>query len=624
MAKNRYFDRTSTKIQQGQKLNLKTNAGNEKLTIVNTVSAIILGICAVVLYGWTAKFGWGLDDVPYIVNPMQKIENNWHGISTLLSERFGYYDYRPVVFISFWIESKIFNGLNPNTSHLLNAFIYGFLSIQIFRFILLANFYENKNKLTALALITTFLFIIHPSHVSVVANVKSRDNLLSMLFGITSTMQFLYYFKDKQWWRLPFAILFACIALLSKRDAYSFLLFPWLYYAIYVMKLQNFKNNFDKKQLKLLLGLFIGSIISIVFADAIKAIFAAKPDELIMYYNDSPLVNHDTLINRLSFSLTTLLYYLKFMVIPYGYYFYFGYNQIPLTALWNPLNILAFIIYFSLFILAIKWYKKDKIYLFSILFFMLSIAYAANLFVIVSGIVMDRYSFIASLGFLLGVSALIINISTNQSWRIVYDWKLAPLYVILIFFTIHRTTAWKDVSTLFHTDIPALKNSAQAHAMIGGIYINSALFDNLTTQDKDHNMKLGEEYMDKALQINNKNKFALESKGICRIHFSDDRHAIPYLKNAMLADSNAVGPINYLGIAYRNISQVDTALYYFGIAMNKDRLFSYPADNYIQMLLLKQRINAVDSVLQVLQKRFPNDMQLYNKVTYWHSQRLWK
>ncbi|HNM32235.1 MAG TPA: hypothetical protein PKM51_05760 [Chitinophagales bacterium] len=309
MAKNRKFHTASTKIQQGHRLSIKPNTGKEELRIVNTISAIILGICAVVLYGWTAKFGWGLDDVPYIVNPMQKIENNWHGISTLLNERFGYYDYRPVVFISFWIESKIFNGLNPNTSHLVNAFIYGFLSIQIFRFILLANFYENKNKLTALALLTTLLFIIHPSHVSVVANIKSRDNLLSMLFGITATIQFLYFFKDKQWWRLSFAILFAGIALLSKRDAYSFLLFPWLYYAIYVMKIENLKNNFDKKQLKLLLGLFIGSLISVFFADVIKGIFASKPNELIMYYNDSPLVSHDTLINRLSFSLTTLLHY---------------------------------------------------------------------------------------------------------------------------------------------------------------------------------------------------------------------------------------------------------------------------------------------------------------------------
>lgn len=618
MSKNNK-NKITQKIASKKQIN-STNTRNDSFINVFYLF-LFLFISTIVLYGWTAKFGWGLDDVPYIYQPIKKIQNNGNSIVELFGQSYGRYEYRPITLLSFWIENNIFGDLYPSISHLINVLLFAILIIQIFRFIIAADFYENKNKLIALALLTAFLYLIHPVHVSVVANIKSRDNLISMLFGLTALIQFLKFLKDNKIYRIIGVIMLIALAIMSKRDAYVFLLIPALYYFLY--KFKKYNNHIFNKQTVRFVGMVVAIFLLVYAVVGLWELIFLKSTNEFMSYSDSPLAYNDTFLNRLSFSFTTLLYYFKFMVIPHGYYFYFGYNQIPLTPLWSSLNLLSLFIYVSLFLLSIRFLKKDKIYLFAILFFLLAIAYAANFFVIVSGILMDRYSFIASLGFLLGCSALILNFLKVDNWHIIHHKFLIPVYIVFIAATIYRTSAWKDTFTLFQRDIPALSQSAQAQSLMGGIYINDAIYGNYTKAEKDEKMRIGEGYIDKALSINNKNKFALESKGLCRIHFNDDRTAIPFLKQAIKVDSNYTGPYNNLGLAYRNIAEIDSALIYFGKGMNKDLLFSYPAINYVQMLILKQRYEAVDSTLSVLQFRFPNDQKLNQNINNWKQHNKW-
>ncbi|MEZ5009053.1 MAG: tetratricopeptide repeat protein [Chitinophagales bacterium] len=611
------------KLKSSKNFNLNTLKSKSNSNNLYLITCVLLFISAILLYGHTIYYNWGLDDMEFIYNPIKKIENNWDGIKTLLSQKYGRYDYRPVTLLIFWIESKVFGQLYPGISHFINAIIYGLLIVQIFRFVTIAEFFSNKQKLFALALLTSIIFLVHPVHVSVVANIKSRDNLLSMLLGITSTIQFLLFFKDKKWYRFILIILLLVLAQLAKQDAYSFFILPILYFFIYKYNPQ--KTIFkDKSKLIFTTIFFLVVIISSVLIIQSFTNMYVEPINITRFAIDSPLVDNNTFINKLSFTLTTLFYYLKFMIIPHGYYFYYGYNQIPLTNLFSILNALSFLAYSAIFILCIKYFKKEKIYLFSFLFFMIAIAYAANFFVIVSGILMDRYSFIASLGFTLGISALIINISKINNWKIILDKRLLILFTVLITATVYRTTAWKDLYTLFDRDIPHLKNSAHAQAVVGGLYINSALFDNYSKSESDKNIKIGERYIDNSLKIYDSNKFALESKGIILTYFNKDQEAKHYLKRAIQADSNYTGPYNNLGIAHRNLSEIDSALIYFKQAMDRDQLFSYAAENYIDMLLVQGRYDAVDSTVQVLLTRFPKDKNLKRKVEFWYQNNKWE
>ena len=55
----------------------------------------------------------------------------------------------------------------------------------------------------------------------------------------------------------------------------------------------------------------------------------------------------------------------------------------------------SFLILLILGFFSYKTYKTNRIYTFSFLFFLMSIAYALNFYTLVAGIVMDKYNFIA-------------------------------------------------------------------------------------------------------------------------------------------------------------------------------------------------------------------------------------
>lgn len=176
------------------------------------------------LYGWTYTFHGGLDD-ELIYAPLNNVENNFTGFLKVFSLWYSGLDYRPVTMLTFWLQRFILGDIQPGPSHLINVIIYSVVLLAIYRFILAGKFYLEKDKLKIFALLTA-LILVHPNHVSVVANVKSRDNLLSMLFGLLSTIQFLKSYDNKQWWRLTLTFIFFALAILSKLDSYVFIFLP--------------------------------------------------------------------------------------------------------------------------------------------------------------------------------------------------------------------------------------------------------------------------------------------------------------------------------------------------------------------------------------------------------------
>ena len=80
-------------------------------------------------------------------------------------------------------------------------------------------------------LLTTLFFIAHPVHVEVVANIKSRDEIVMFLMCIL-TLNFLWRHVEKENLKFYIASLFAyLIALFSKENSVTFLaIFPLFIY----------------------------------------------------------------------------------------------------------------------------------------------------------------------------------------------------------------------------------------------------------------------------------------------------------------------------------------------------------------------------------------------------------
>ena len=347
---------------------------------------------------------------------------------------------------------------------------------------------------------------------------------------------------------------------------------------------------------------------------------ATQPIVKSIFFDASktPLYNNDAFINRLSMACITMLYYLKFLVVPFGYYFYYGYNQIPLLPLYHPINFLAVFIYVLIGIGSLYFYKKNKIYLFSFLFFLLSIAYASNLPQIVAGIVMDRYNFIASLGFCIAIAALLIDLTSLEFKSIYKNVWLVSLSIIFIFGTIYRTSAWKDQMTLFKRDIPHLQKSFTALRLMSGLYMEEALNKaNRKSQkniDADKNVQLANEYADKAIAIFDNSAEIWQIKGIVDLYNEDNIAALKKFQKCKNIDSNLLAPINYIGVVYDNLNQIDSAQFYYTYVMERELSYNFSADNLIELLLRQNKVNEVDSILRVLTSRLPYDEKLNKKV----------
>lgn len=572
---------------------------------------ILLFLGAFLLYGWTSTFSYNLDD-QYSISQLNSIDNTISGILLIFKKLYVGLDYRPVPILSFWLERFLFGSLKPGISHLMNVFFFGVILIKIYQFIVASKFYQDEKKLYLLAFISALIFLVHTNHVSVVANIKSRDNLLSMLFGLLSATQFIKLFDDKKWWRILFVIFYIVVGFLSKLDCYIFLIAPILIIIL-------FRDVSLKKVAVVLFAILFIFILTFLIRDYLKGqTFQPIVKSIFFDASKSPLYNNDTTMNRLSMACITMLYYLKFLIIPFGYYFYYGYNQIPLLPLLHPLNFLTIFIYLAIGIGCVYFFKKNKIYAFCFLFFLFGIAYASNMPVLVAGIVMDRYNFIPSLGFCIAIAAIWIDLTKIEFKPIYKNVWLISIVAIFICATIYRTSAWKDQMTLFKRDIPHLQKSFTALRLISGLYMEEALnkanSKSVKNRIADQNVQFANEYADKAIAIFDNSAEIWQIKGIIDLYNEDNIAALEKFQKCKNIDSNLLSSINYIGVVYENLNKIDSAKYYYKSVMNKESFFNYSANNLLDILVRENKWTEIDSIVNVLTLRFPADQKLMKKI----------
>ena len=131
--------------------------------------------------------------------------------------------YRPLSLVMFAIEYELF-GANPFVGHFINALLYGFTGLVLYWFILLL-FPPKQHGFKGhwLAVATSLLFLAHPIHTEVVANIKGRDEILALLLSLgTFYFSLQAYFKKGVLYPALAGLTFF-LALMSKENAATFL-----------------------------------------------------------------------------------------------------------------------------------------------------------------------------------------------------------------------------------------------------------------------------------------------------------------------------------------------------------------------------------------------------------------
>lgn len=540
---------------------------------LNTTKTVhfILFLFSIILYANTIHHGYVLDDYSVITENIVT-QKGIIAIPEIFTHfyRFGHAEmgdglYRPLSVIMFAIEWSI-SPNNPKIHHFVNILFY-ILTIQLL-YILLRRILRNYSNIIPLSV--TLLFAAHPSHTEVIANIKSRDELMAFFFSILSLFYSLKYLDSQKNKSLWISCMFFFLALLSKET--SILLIVILPATLYF-----FSNKSWKSYMKPILCFITLSIFFLILRHYALANNGSSYEIAKL---ENPLI-HLSFVERFPTTISMLGHYLFLLFVPNKLLYDYSFNQIPIVSYTNTNFILSLLIILFLIIYSLYTLKKKNVIAFGILFFILTIALFSNIPLKIGSIFSIRFLYFPSLGFCIALTLLLNGLiariypSSKNTSKNSFAGHQKTLVIIIIAITslfsiktIRRNSDWKNNFSLFSADSEALKNNAKAHLFLGTEYI-----------------KKGE-----VVTINPTKKTALIKRGIHELTWSYRIY------------STSLETLENLGNAHQMLHHNDSAIYYFNSAQKID--------------ITSSNGNLGDIYFDL--KEFKNAIRFYKKEIFFH------
>ena len=514
--------------------------------------AFLLGIMSCLVYANTLKNGFVYDDIAVIKNNTI-VSKGVSAIPEILSTpyRRGFYVtandfYRPLSLVMFATEYQFF-GKNPMIYHFINILLFSGCVILLFLF--LDKLFERKK--TGVVFIAALLFALHPIHTEVVANIKSRDELLCFFCAFLSLNVFIKYMQTGKTAQLLLGSICFLLALLSKETVITFLvIIPFIFF---------FYRNENKKYS---IYIFIGAVIATAFFLSIRYSVLNAYDAnhtLGVRFIDNSLAKPGlSFESRIATAVLVLGYYIKLLFIPYPLISDYSFNSIPFTGFSDPWVLISLAVYIFLAVFGIKRFLKNKKnpYAFGILFFLITLALFSNIPFLIGATMGERFMFFPSVGFCLVVAFLLEKVIVKQpgDGLLILKNKLVlgiviPVFLVFAVLTIDRNSDWVDNYTLFKTDADKSPDNSK---------LDFFLSDQLTvayTNEQDNTKKTQIindiiSYLNKALAIYPDNADAQMEMGWAYTQAEKYDSAVLYSKKALELNPSSAEAMNNLAAAY--------------------------------------------------------------------------
>lgn len=424
---------------------------------------LILMLLAGLLYANTLSHSYALDD-KIVLSNNQFTQKGLGGIwDHLTNESFvGFFGkqkelvagarYRPLSLITFSIEYAFFGAI-PGVSHFFNLLFYALTALVLYRW--LRALLKQEDALLSVAFLTTVLFVVHPLHTEVVANIKGRDDLLAFLLAAATGW---YMLRDVPTARYLTGVYFF-LALLAKESAIAFVL-------IYPLSLWVARADSKAWQRMIPIGIATGVFLALRFS----VVGFPKSDVA------DQLMNNPFLEMNASEKYATIAYtlgqYLKLSFVPYplthDYYPYHIAIQ-QWTSIGTLLSLGAIVlgtIGAVIGLLRRQWWG------FGIAVFFLGLGLTSNVLFPVGVFMSERFAYISTMGWALCIGWLMKEYLFKGS----LDWSKAPslakgvfvsLALVFSVLTVARNRDWKDDATLVSKDIKTSAESAKVNFTYG-------------------------------------------------------------------------------------------------------------------------------------------------------------
>lgn len=377
--------------------------------------------------------------------------------------------WRPLSLITFAIEHQLY-GETPWVSHFINVLLYGLTAVLLLLF--LRRFVFSKNHW--LAFISVFLFVIHPVHTEVVANIKSRDEIISLLFLLLTlyfTLDFVRNNKGRN--RLLAALVFYFLALLSKENGLIFLfIIPLTLWCFTSLPLKRI------------------ALLTIPFAGVVAAYITLRIGLIGFTHEEvKELMDNPYLLATPSQKFATLFYvfliYFRLLVYPHPLTYDYSYNQIPYKDFSDWTVLFSVTVHVLLIAHALYWIRKKDLLSYCILFYFASIFIVSNILINIGAPLGERFLYQPTVAFCIGVVVLgdkLFNTLLKLN-AVTVRWiagvLLFAVTVPAFAKTYSRNKVWRYGYLLGITDVNYSPNSAKAntYASINYILLSDTMKD---------------------------------------------------------------------------------------------------------------------------------------------------
>ncbi len=424
---------------------------------------MVLFVLAVGLYANTLRHGFVLDD-GLVITDNPYVQAGIRGIPDIVSHDsfFGTLGgsaylsggrYRPLSLMMFAMETSFF-GKGPFAPHLINVLLYALTALVLVRLLRRVVFPEQP----LVAMVATILFVTHPLHTEVVANVKSRDELLSLLF-ILFTFGFLLRNRDGtpigDRWKAA-----GCYAsaLLSKENGIILL-------AIAPLALFTFNGTSWKRILMICWPL---GATALLYLGLRFGIIGSRMQE-VPGVLDNPYVLA-TAGQKIATVLQVLFDYVRLLVWPHPLTYDYSFAQVPYRSFGEPGAWAGALILLGSLGLSVRSLLKRDAIGWCAAFFIGTWLLVSGLFFNIGAPMAERFMYQASLPFIIAVVLLGNRLLAHAAEQRAFRTAVAATLLLALpfsWFTIARNTDWHDRDDLLIHDVAVSSRSARANTYAG-------------------------------------------------------------------------------------------------------------------------------------------------------------
>lgn len=481
------------------------------------IIAFLLGFA---LYANTIPFDYTLDDKLYITaNEFTKkgfdgFKDIW--TNDLMTGFFGSKKnlveggrYRPLAQSTHAIEWQIF-GNNPEISHLINVVLYGLIGVLLLS-VLKRIFNWNEDRWWwSIPFVATALFLAHPAHTEVGASIKSRDEILSVLFALMAFRSVLVYMKNGHFLHVILAGFWFFSSILSKESSATFI-------GVIPLTLIFFPQGSFKRSALSMTGMvaFVGLYLMIR-----TSVYSDHGDSMLVA---NELMNKPYILatesERLASIFFTMGLYVKLLFFPHPLtHDYYPFHPFATFAElqaggsqyldWNDTGAMASLILyaalslFGLITLVQKLMGKPaNIYGYGVLLYLGTFILYSNLFFDIGAFMNERFLFIPSIGFVIIVAHFLVNFLSK---------KMAPNVAVGLFGiimigyagkTFFRNYAWENDRALATADVGTSDGSAKVKMTYGSELLEQAKEKGVSEIERTRLLNAAEESCLNSLRI---------------------------------------------------------------------------------------------------------------------------